>query len=208
MNIQPQLIKDCINRNRRSEYELYKLTYSYLMSICVRYTRNQDLAKETLNVGFLKILNNLDKYKEEIPFKAWIRRIMINTLIDEYRKNKKQSEVIDYVEEYYDNSEYAELNSALDRINTAKIHELITKLPPMAQQVFNLFVVDGYSHKEIAEMLSIEEGTSKWHLNSARTKLKEMLEQIVAPYKIELWNNHVSLNKSINENNMVIPYDL
>ncbi|HRD37871.1 MAG TPA: RNA polymerase sigma factor, partial [Bacteroidia bacterium] len=101
-------------------------------------------------------------------------------------KNKKQSEVIDYVEEYYDNSEYAELNSALDRINTAKIHELITKLPPMAQQVFNLFVVDGYSHKEIAEMLSIEEGTSKWHLNSARTKLKEMLEQIVAPYKVEL----------------------
>ncbi|HRD37870.1 MAG TPA: sigma factor, partial [Bacteroidia bacterium] len=70
MNIQPQLIKDCINRNRRSEYELYKLTYSYLMSICVRYTRNQDLAKEILNVGFLKILNNLDKYKEEIPFKA------------------------------------------------------------------------------------------------------------------------------------------
>lgn len=186
MNIQPQLIKDCINRNRRSEYELYKLTYSYLMSICVRYTRNQDLAREILNVGFLKILNKLDKYKEEIPFKAWIRRIMINTLIDEYRKNKKQSEVIDYVEEYYDNSEYAELNSALDRINTAKIHELITKLPPMAQQVFNLFVVDGYSHKEIAEMLSIEEGTSKWHLNSARTKLKEMLEQIVAPYKVEL----------------------
>lgn len=197
MNIQPQLIKDCINRNRRSEYELYKLTYSYLMSICVRYTRNQDLAREILNVGFLKILNNLDKYKEEIPFKAWIRRIMINTLIDEYRKNKKQSEVIDYVEEYYDNSEYAELNSALDRINTAKIHELITKLPPMAQQVFNLFVVDGYSHKEIAEMLSIEEGTSKWHLNSARTKLKEMLEQIVAPYKVELWNNHVSLNTNI-----------
>lgn len=208
MNIQPQLIKDCINRNRRSEYELYKLTYSYLMSICVRYTRNQDLAKEILNVGFLKILNNLDKYKEEIPFKAWIRRIMINTLIDEYRKNKKQSEVIDYVEEYYDNSEYAELNSALDRINTAKIHELITKLPPMAQQVFNLFVVDGYSHKEIAEMLSIEEGTSKWHLNSARTKLKEMLEQIVAPYKVELWNNHVSLDTNIKYKNMVIPYGL
>lgn len=186
MNIQPLLIKECINRNRRSEYELYKLTYSYLMSICIRYTRNQDLAKETLNVGFLKILNNLEKYKEEVPFKAWIRKIMINTLIDEYRKQKKQSEVIDYVEEYFDNSDYAELNSALERINTAQIYELITKLPPMAQQVFNLFVIDGYSHKEIGEKLNIEEGTSKWHLNSARVKLKEMLEKIVTPYKVEL----------------------
>lgn len=186
MNIQPQLIKECINRNRRAEYELYKLTYSYLMSISIRYTRNQDLAKEMLNVGFLKILNNLSKYKEDVPFKAWIRKIMINTLIDEYRKQKKQSEVIDYVEEYYDNSDYAELNSALERINTAQIYELITKLPPMAQQVFNLFVIDGYSHKEIGEILNIEEGTSKWHLNSARAKLKEMLEQIVAPYNVEL----------------------
>lgn len=186
MNIQPQLIKDCINRNRRSEYELYKLTYSYLMSISIRYTRNQDLAKEMLNVGFLKILNNLDKYRDEIPFKAWIRKIMINTLIDEYRKQKKQSEVIDYVDEYYDNSDYAELNTALEKINANQIHELIAKLPPMAQQVFNLFVIDGYSHKEIGDILNIEEGTSKWHLNSARAKLKEMLEKIVAPSKIEI----------------------
>lgn len=185
MNIQPKLIKDCINRNRRSEYELYKLTYSYLMSICIRYTRNQDQAKEYLNIGFLKILSNLEKYKEEVPFKAWIRKIMVNTLIDEYRKHKKQSEVIDFVEDYYDNSDYAEMNSALDRINTGEIHKLIAQLPPMAQQVFNLFVVDGYSHKEIGELLNIEEGTSKWHLNSARQKLKDMLEQIVAPYKIE-----------------------
>lgn len=185
MNIQPQLIKDCINRNRRSEYELYKLTYSYLMSISIRYTRNQDLAKEYLNVGFLKILSNLEKYKEEIPFKAWIRKIMINTLIDEYRKQKKHIEVIDYVDYHYDNSDYAELNSALDHINTNDIYKLITQLPPMAQQVFNLFVIDGYSHKEIGEILNIEEGTSKWHLNSARTKLKEILEQMVTPYRIE-----------------------
>src|SRR5574343_1445156 len=130
MNIQPQLIKDCINRNRKSKYELYKLTYSYLMSISIRYTRNQDLAKEMLNVGFLKILNNLDKYRDEIPFKAWIRKIMINTLIDEYRKQKKQSEVIDYVDEYYDNSDYSELNTALEKVNSNHIHELIVKHKP------------------------------------------------------------------------------
>lgn len=185
MDVQPGLIKDCINRNRRAEYQLYKVTYSYLMSICIRYARNQDLAKEMLNVGFLKILQNLERYREEIPFKAWIRRIMINTLIDEYRKIKRHNQVIHYVEEYYDNSDYAELNSAIDKIDTAKIHELISHLPEMAQKVFNLFVIDGYSHKEIGELLGIEEGTSKWHLNSARTKLKSMLEKLI-PAKIEL----------------------
>lgn len=185
MNVQPKLIKDCINRSRKAEYELYKVTYSYLMSICIRYTRNQDQAKEQLNMGFLKILNNLEKYNPEVPFKAWIRKIMINTLIDEYRKHKKQSEVIDFVEEYYDNSNYSEQNNAIDKMSTDQIHALISKLPPMAQQVFNMFVVDGYSHKEIGEILNIEEGTSKWHLNSARQKLKEMLENLVTPAKLQ-----------------------
>ena len=184
MNVRPDLIKDCINRKRKAEYELYKVTFSYLMSICIRYTRNQDLAKETLNIGFLKILTNLGKYSPEVPFKAWIRKIMINTLIDEYRKHKKNSEVIDYVEEYYETSNYYEQNTAIDKISVDQIHTLIAKLPNMAQQVFNLFVVDGYSHKEIGEMLNIEEGTSKWHLNSAREKLKLMLEQIVTPPKL------------------------
>lgn len=185
MNVQPKLIKDCINRNRKAEYELYKVTYSYLMSICIRYTKNQDQAKEQLNIGFLKILNNLEKYSQEVPFKAWIRKIMVNTLIDEYRKHKKQSEVIDFVEEYYDNSSFSEQNTAIDKMSTDQIHTLISKLPPMAQQVFNMFVVDGYSHKEIGEILNIEEGTSKWHLNSARQKLKEMLEDLVTPAKLQ-----------------------
>ena len=89
MNIQPKLINDCIDRDRKAEFELYKLTYSYLMSICIRYTKDSGKANEVLNMGFLKILTNLDKYQPEIPFKAWIRRVMINTLINEYKKEKK-----------------------------------------------------------------------------------------------------------------------
>ena len=185
MNVQPKLIKECINRNRKAEYELYKVTYSYLMSICIRYVKNQDQAKETLNVGFLKILNNLNRYSPEVPFKAWIRKIMVNTLIDEYRKHKKQSEVIDFVEHYYENGNYSEQNGAIDKMSVDQIHSLIAKLPPMAQQVFNMFVIDGYTHKEIGNILNIEEGTSKWHLNSARQKLKEMLENLVTPVKLQ-----------------------
>jgi RNA polymerase sigma-70 factor (ECF subfamily) len=90
MNIQPQLIALCIKQDRKAEYELYKLSYSYLMSICLRYSKDKDSASEMLNVGYMKILKHLTTYKSDIPFKAWIRRIMVNTLIDEYRKNKSE----------------------------------------------------------------------------------------------------------------------
>jgi RNA polymerase sigma factor (sigma-70 family) len=179
MNIQPQLIALCIKQDRKAEYELYKLTYSYLMSICMRYSRDKDSASESLNMGFLKILKNLTTYKPEIPFKAWIRRVMVNTLIDQYRKNKKERERVTYVEEYYDSSDFSDVNEALNRINYNQILDQINLLPEATKKVFNLFAIDGYSHKEIGEMLTISEGTSKWHLNAARQKLKEYIENSV-----------------------------
>lgn len=179
MNIQPKLIAMCIKQDRKAEYELYKLSYSYLMSICMRYSRDKDTASEVLNMGYLKILKNISTYKPEIPFKAWIRRIMVNTLIDEYRKNKREKEKISYVENYYDSSDYSDVNEALSAFNCKQIHEEINKLPEASKKVFNLFVIDGYSHREIAEMLDISEGTSKWHLNAARQKLKEQIESSV-----------------------------
>jgi RNA polymerase sigma-70 factor (ECF subfamily) len=142
----------------------------------MRYAKDRDMASENLNNGYLKILKNLTSYKPEVPFKAWIRRIMINTLIDEYRKNKKERENMTYVEEYFDNSDFSDVNEALSRINCKHIFEQINKLPEATKKVFNLFAIDGYSHKEIGEMLSISEGTSKWHLNAARQKLKEYIE--------------------------------
>jgi RNA polymerase sigma factor (sigma-70 family) len=175
MNIQPELIALCIKQDRKAEYELYKQSYSYLMSICMRYSRDKDTASEILNMGYLKILRNLTSYKPEIPFKAWIRRIMVNTLIDEYRKNKREKEKVTYVEEYYDNVDFSDVNEALSRINCKQIFEHVNQLPEATKKVFNLFVVDGYSHKEIGELLDISEGTSKWHLNAARQKLKELI---------------------------------
>src|SRR5687768_13584013 len=160
MNIQPQLIALCIKHDRKAEYELYKLTYSYLMSICMRYSRDRDSASEALNMGYLKILKNLHTYNPEIPFKAWVRRIMVNTLIDEYRKNKREKEKVTYVEEYYDSSDFSDVNEALSKINCAQIIEQISHLPEATRKVFNLFAIDGYTHKEIGEFLGISEGTS------------------------------------------------
>jgi RNA polymerase sigma-70 factor (ECF subfamily) len=100
---------------------------------------------------------------------------MINTLIDEYRKQKREKERVTYVEEYYDSTDYADVNEALSNISCKQIYEEINKLPQATKQVFNLYVIDGYSHKEVGELLGISEGTSKWHLNAARQKLKEQI---------------------------------
>ncbi len=183
MNIEPELITACINHERKAEYELYKITYSYLMGVCFRYTSSREDAEEKVNLGFLKILKNLDKYKPEIPFKTWTRRVMINILIDEFRKEKKHKENIEYVEEYYETRDYADQNTAISKMNVEQIHALIMKLPPMSQKVFNLYIIDGFSHKDIAEMLGMSEGTSKWHLNFSRGKLKDMLGNLVSPLK-------------------------
>jgi RNA polymerase sigma factor (sigma-70 family) len=179
MIIQPSLIALCIKQDRKAEFELYKLTYSYLMSICMRYSKDKDTASESLNIGFLKILKNLSSYKSSIPFKSWIRRVMVNTLIDEYRKLKREKEKITYVNEYYDNIDFSEVNEALSKLNYQQLLSQINLLPEATKKVFNLFAIDGYSHKEISEMLMISEGTSKWHVNAARQKLKEYIENSV-----------------------------
>ncbi len=184
MIIESDLITACIKRERKAEFEMYRLTYGYLMGICYRYVNSREEAQELLNIGFLKILGNLEKYRLEVPFKSWIRKVMINCIIDEYRKEKRNSEHIEYVEEYYESGSFSDVNNALQKMNVEQIHALIVKLPPVSQKVFNLFAIDGYSHKEIAGMLNIAEGTSKWHLNFARNKLKEMISHIVSPIRV------------------------
>ncbi len=175
MNIEIDLITACIRKERKAQYDLYKLVFRYLMSICVRYTHSYEEANEALNTGFLKILNNLEKYKADVPFKAWIRKIMVNVLIDEYRKQKKERENTKMMLEYVEHTPMVEINNAIAKMDAERIHRLIMELPIVSQRVFNLFVIDGFDHKEIAAMLGISEGTSKWHLHNSRELLKEKL---------------------------------
>lgn len=186
MNIDLDLITACINKERRAEYELYKNTYSYLMSICIRYVGDEDEAKEKLNIGFTRILMNLEKYKPEVPFKKWIRRIMINVLINEFHKEHKHQKNVEYIEGYtsVENSSY--VNDVLEEMNADQIRAFITQLPPVSQRVFNLYVIDGFNHKEIGELLKMSEGTSKWHLNFSRTRLKEMIAQLSSQIKLRV----------------------
>ena len=172
MNVRPDLIKDCINRKRKAEYELYKVTYSYLMSICIRYTRNQDLAKENLNIGFLKILTNLEKYNPEVPFKAWIRKIMIRTALSHLRDNKKHihhKDLEDTIEE--------KGNNIFNKLSEKEILVSVTKLPPGFKKIFMLYTIEGYNHREIAEMLGCSEGTCKSQFYRSRNRLQKILLQ-------------------------------
>jgi RNA polymerase sigma factor (sigma-70 family) len=148
------------------------------MSICLRYTNQREEARSMLNLGFYKILKNLKKFDLSTSFGSWIHRIMVNTLIDEYRKKKKQQERTMYIENYEEIREDTSVNSALVNMDVEQIRELIMKLPPVSQKVFNLYAIDGYTHKEIGELLGISEGTSRWHFNLSRTRLQEMILKI------------------------------
>jgi RNA polymerase sigma-70 factor (ECF subfamily) len=145
------------------------------MSVCYRYAKDEDEAASFLNNGFLKILTNLDKYKIDVPFEAWIRRIMINSIIDTYRRNKKHRENLTHME-FQDFQSFDGLvayNDADKQLDADRILDMIKQLPNISQQVFNLSVIDGYNHREISEKLGIAEGTSKWHLSNARKMLRE-----------------------------------
>jgi RNA polymerase sigma factor (sigma-70 family) len=154
------------------------------MSICTRYHRNREDAESILNQSFLKIVTHLESYPNEIPFKLWIRKITVNTIIDEYRRSKRSKELFKVVdmEGSYVNHDMFDVNDFLKKISGEEIYKLIDALPEMQKKIFNLFVVDGFSHNEIAEMLQIPSGTSRWYLNTAKEELKtKILNQNIKP---------------------------
>jgi RNA polymerase sigma-70 factor (ECF subfamily) len=179
MNPEPRLLKECIKGKRRAQFELYKLCYATLLGVCRRYRGNEDEIAAMLNTGFLKILNNLQRYNSSTPFIAWCKRIMINTLIDDFRKHKKEKERVIYAgaDQIAKTPGAIDYNEADKLFDADYIEYIINHLPMVPRQVFNLFAIDGYSHKEIAKQLDISEGTSKWYLSSARNMIKEQLNK-------------------------------
>lgn len=172
-----RLLKDAARGDRRAQFQLYQRCYNVLMGVCVRYRDSKEEAAAMLNEGFLKVVRHLEKYNREMPFEAWIRRIMINTLIDDFRKNRKVSELIEH-HDFSDTNDHAHLvafNLADMAFEAEELVAMIKNLPPVSQKVFNLFAIDGYSHREIGELLGITEGTSKWHLSFARQRLQDVL---------------------------------
>ena len=175
-NIQ-DLIEGCIQNNRKAQERLYKLFYGALGSICMRYAKNQEDAIEMLNDGFLKIFKNIQHYdSQKATLYTWINRIVTNSCIDYLRKQDTVyfSPVEAHTEEVHFD------NSVLQNLDVQELLSLIRQLPPATQFVFNLHVIEGYPHKEIAERLGLKEGTSKWHVNEARKLLQKKVQQLAA----------------------------
>ena len=185
MKVDPELLTACRKGDRKAQHQLYKECYSPLMQVCVRYHNQQDEAVEVLNQGFLKVLTHLDRYRSEVPFKAWIKRIMINTIIDNFRRSKKHRESHQYQDMTQLETEdlLIDYNEADQELDAADIRAMINKLPPISQKVFNLYIVDGYNHKEIAEMLNISPATSRWHVSSSRKTIQKMIGNMLTTIK-------------------------
>lgn len=180
MQIDRKVIKGCLKNNRKAQRKFYDLCFPVLMSVCMRYTKNEQDARAYVNAGFLKIISNLDKYDHEKPIDSWMCRIMINTIIDDYRHNKKYYEHEKHPHtngELILNERQLTLNEGEARLVEDDIYRFIRQLPAKTAAVFNMYVIDGYNHSEIAEKLNMQEGTSKWHLSEARKQLKSMIIQ-------------------------------
>jgi RNA polymerase sigma factor (sigma-70 family) len=179
MQVTKQILVGSAENDRRSQKVLYEYCYRQFIRLCMRYYTNHEDARYALNNGFLKIVTGLQNVDlDELNFAAWAKRIIVNTLIDEYRKNKNHNQTIIAKEteaELANSSEKVENLGAME-LSYQEILDLLKTIPPISAHVFTLYVIDGYNHREIGDLLEITEGTSKWHLSTARKLLRERID--------------------------------
>jgi len=165
------LITACAEKKRWAQKKLYEEHYGSMMGVCLRYSNNREDALDILHEGFIKVFKNIEKYQPGTSLNAWIRRIMVNTSIDFYRKNvRRRTEDIDKAFQVSSNDA-----DAISQCTEKEILEAIQTLSPAYRTVFNLYVIEGFSHREIANQLGITESTSRSNLVKARVKLKAIL---------------------------------
>lgn len=185
MPLQEQIIEGCLKADPKCQEELYLHCYPSMIKICSRYARDADEAGALYNEAMLKIFSNIRQFKGETVLEAWVRKIVVNTCIDHCRKQAK----FDYqpVNEIIERSVTIHPD-IYNRLAAADVMLLIKELPGNTALVFNLYVMEGYKHEEVACILGIATGTSKWHLNEARRLLKSKLDALL---KKEIYHNAI-----------------
>ena len=172
------LLERCIRKDSAAQFELYRNLRDMLLSVAHRYERDPLQRKAMVNTAFLKILDHLADKHPDAPFEAWCRRIMINTVLNEQRNERRANgHGLHTQVELADAHAPAELNGVEEMIQTEELRHMLDRLPAVTRHVFNLYAIDGWKHKEIAASLGISEGTSKWHVSHARHLLQGMLEK-------------------------------
>jgi RNA polymerase sigma-70 factor (ECF subfamily) len=165
------LLEGCRKGDRKAQESLYKILASRMMGVCMRYAKDTFEAEDVLQMGFVKVFQKVSEFRGDGSFEGWIRRIMVNTAIESYRKNLRNLNLVD-IDEVYDQPQSTFDMSGLELKDLLK---LVQQLSNGYRLVFNMYVIEGYSHKEIARELGITEGASKSQLSRARAILKEKI---------------------------------
>ena len=171
INLEP-ILQGCRRGDRNSQRRLYEHFYGYAMSICLRYSKNREEAVEILNDSFLKTFTHLDRFDSSLSFKSWLRRILINSAIDYHRRNSNLPTLL----ELKMASEVADDDLPLPQLSPGEdALPVLQKLSPAYRVVFNLYVMEGFKHEEIAEMLGVSVGTSRSNLVRAKEALRALM---------------------------------
>ncbi len=170
-----RLIEGCRRNNPKCQEELYKHFFGYALAIAVRYTGDRNKAIEVVDDSFMKVFDKIRLYDKKQDFKGWLRRIVVNTAIDEIRKQQAKSmrERTINGKDIFSNT----VNDTDSGIHVSEIYELIKYLPKLHRSVFNLFEIEGYNHKEIADLLQIPESSSRTYLTRAKKELRELYKK-------------------------------
>lgn len=176
------LISGCLAKDRTSQFRLYQLHAGDMMGVCLRYCKNYEEAEEVLQEGFMRVFTYLHTYKREGDLGAWVRKIMVNCALQRYQKQAALRPVSALENEALDLAVDETITSYL---NKKEILETVQSLPPSYRLVFNLYVFEGYKHREIAELLGISEGTSKSNLSAARSILQAKIQAQYQSVKIK-----------------------
>jgi RNA polymerase sigma factor (sigma-70 family) len=171
-----KILQGCRQFDRASQKMLYQEFYGYSMSICLPYADSREEASEILNDGFMKLFSSIKQFDLSRPLKPWLRKVMVNTAINHYREKQRQitTEEIEFAQNT------AETENIISGISYQEMIAMLQKLPPAYRTVFNLYVLEGYKHEEIASMLGISEGTSKSNLFKAKEGLRKILTEFFA----------------------------
>ena len=168
-----QLIQGCIRNERGAQEKLYHLFYPRMMALVRRYIAHEEQAEEVMNNGYLRAFQKIKQYNFQGSFEGWLRKIIFHAVADYVKQNAKYtSQVLLVDKEQFVNKDHA------DKLYYDQLVKLVQDLPDATRNVFNMYVMEGFTHKEIGNMLGISEGTSKWHLSEGRKVLKERIEKL------------------------------
>jgi len=168
-----ELVEGCIRNDRISQEAFYRRFFPAMMQMCLRYASDRDEAMLIVNNGFLRVFKKIDTFSFKGSLEGWVRRLVFHSLSDYYKQQPKNVHFLVWEEWDSRNSD----NPALPNLYLEDLLSMVDQLPPATKDVFYLYAIDGYTHAEIGARLGMSEGTSKWHLNAARKRLKELIAQ-------------------------------